>query len=93
MSETWNVFHPPPTPSTSSVPTPRDLARNDARTLTRAVFGAGPGAAWLAMMQADAAAQPSYQPGDTFDQVAWREGRKALLRDIQLIVQSQESIS
>jgi hypothetical protein len=52
--------------------------------LVAAVFAGPAGQAFLRVAVARAEAAPSYQPGDTFDQVAWREGRKAALRQLAI---------
>lgn len=52
------------------------------RDATLALFSTPAGRAWLAMAQAREHARPSYQPGDEFDHVAFREGRKAMLAEI-----------
>lgn len=49
---------------------------------TAAVFGTPHGRAWLERRAQAELAAPSYQPGDTFELVSWREGRKALLREL-----------
>lgn len=41
------------------------------------------GQRWLELRLAEELAQPSFLPGDDPATVAWREGRKAMLRDIQ----------
>lgn len=52
------------------------------RDMTLALLSTPTGRAWLAAAQAREQARPSYQPGDAFDQVAWREGRKAMLVEL-----------
>jgi hypothetical protein len=49
---------------------------------TRAALGHPAGRAWLQARLLQEEARPSYLPGRCFDEVAWREGRKALLREI-----------
>jgi hypothetical protein len=92
MSQSWDPFMPPPELAAQALAAnrARQQKHDDARALTRATFASGPGAAWLAMMLAEEGARASYKPGDSFDQVAWREGRKSWLRDIQAILTSEE---
>lgn len=62
----------------------REKAAEDRRhrhMLVALLFNNEIGRKWLADRLA--AEPPSYAPGDGFDLVAWREGRKALLRELQ----------
>lgn len=65
----------------------RARAENDARlaryTATRAALGHPAGRAWLQARLAEELARPSYEPGLPADQVAFREGRKDLLRELE----------
>lgn len=94
MSESWDPFMLPDDPRLKPL---QDAARRhqaetqgNALTLTRTVFGTQAGQAWLAMMAQHELARPSYRPGDAFDHVAYREGRKALLREIAATLTAQD---
>lgn len=50
--------------------------------LIRAVFSPPAGQALLAAWRRRAAARPSYRLGETLEVVAWREGQKEFLREI-----------
>ena len=75
MSE-FDVFAGPPDAVQGA---PERQAQRDALV---AALAHPAGRAWLDAMLAAEYARPSYVPGDTFDAAAWREGRKALLREI-----------
>lgn len=78
----WDPFAP--AVQTGIAEQMRRKAEEDRRArlaLVAAIFAPPHARAWLE--QRLAAEPPSYQPGDAFDLVAWREGRKALLRELQ----------
>jgi hypothetical protein len=80
MSGAWDPFmRPGPMAAiTTRLPPERDSERE----ATRQLFGGGAGAAWLRARIQREESQPSYLPGVSFDQVAYAEGRKAMLREI-----------
>lgn len=88
MSGNWDPFQPPAELAKLAIQQHQAATqRHEAeQALTRAVFGSPHGAAWLAQRLAQDQAQPSYRPGDSFDQVAWHEGRKAVIRDIEAML-------
>lgn len=55
--------------------------------LAQATFSTPAGAAFLAQLRQEVEAPPSYLPGMTFDQVAFAEGKKALLRRIDHLIE------
>lgn len=56
-------------------------ARAEQDQLLIAALGHQAGRRWLERMLEEEARRPSYVPGDSFDATAWREGRKAILRE------------
>lgn len=66
-----------------------DAARA-AREAVRAALAHPAGRAWLrgAIARADAAG--AFRPGDALDTVAWREGRRALLRELAAALDCEE---
>lgn len=76
MNKPYSPFERPEPPA----PNPQ---READRALLLAALGAPAGQRWLAMRLAAELGRPSYQPGDDPALVAWREGRKAMLSDIQ----------
>lgn len=82
MGGTFNPFDPdPPQPERKAADLHR--VRQDRVRETQQVLGTPAGRAWLTRRQQAEQATPSYQPGDRSDVVAWREGRKAMLRELQ----------
>lgn len=89
MSGTWDPFQP-----AAPLTWQREqqaAAQTDLARLARATFSTPAGQAFLAALAAEQAAQPSYLPGMSFDQVAWSEGQKALLRRIQTLLDQPET--
>jgi hypothetical protein len=84
---TWDPFQSPPAPAS-----PLDEARqHQLADLARATFATPAGRAFLDALHADLTTQPSYLPGMAFDQVAYLEGQKALLRRIQTLRDQKET--
>lgn len=84
---TWDPFQGPPPPQAS----PDGARQQQLAELARATFDTPAGHAFLRALAADLAAQPSYQPGMAFDQVAYLEGQKFLLRRMQALRDQKES--
>lgn len=81
---TFNPFDPA-APATLAEQRAQEATERQAearRAATVAALGHPAGRAWLADRLAEETARPSYSPGATFDLVAYREGRKAILRDL-----------
>ncbi len=89
MSDTWDPFQPA-APLTLGFEQ-QAAAQVDLARLARATFTTTAGRAFLAALSAEQAAQPSYLPGMSFDQVAWSEGQKALLRRIHALLDQPET--
>ena len=80
---TWDPFQQPAAPAAVRQ---RHEAQTELARLARATFHTVPGAAFLARLRAEVMEPPSYNPGEPFDMVAWREGQKALLRRIESLL-------
>ncbi|MBR0651349.1 hypothetical protein GXW78_16875 [Roseomonas terrae] len=81
MNADFNVFDPS-APGGAEQAQRAQQARQQRHAAVHAALSHPAGRAWLNAMLAEAYARPSYAPGDTFDAVAYREGRTAVLREI-----------
>lgn len=87
----WDPFMPPPELQAGAIEQrKREEEERDAHAaLVRATFATPAGrqllAAWAKELQA-----PSYAPGDSFDQVAHREGRRDFIRQALRLAQGKE---
>jgi hypothetical protein len=59
-----------------------DARQRERRASLLAALGSPIGIRWLELRLAEEAGRPSYMPGDDHATTAWREGRKAMLRDL-----------
>jgi len=83
---TWDPFQGPPL----SKPSAEGARQQHLAELARATFATPAGRAFLEALHADLMAQPSYQPGMAFDQVAYIEGQKFLLRRMHALRDQKE---
>lgn len=88
---TWDPFQPPPPRPAAPAAQPRQDQRAELQSLAQQTFRTPAGAAFLRLLRAELDAQPSYLPGATFDQVAYAEGQKALLRRIDALLTDERS--
>jgi len=86
-SGNWNPFTDSLPRSASDPQAARQL--EDKRQLARVTFSTPAGRRFLELLRQEED-RPSYQPGDTFDAVAFREGRKSVLRDIDTLLTAPE---
>lgn len=84
---TWDPFQSPAAPPSRQEEARQQLLAN----LARATFATPAGRAFLEALGDDLAGQPSYLPGMAFDQVAYLEGQKALLRRIHALRDQKET--
>ena len=70
-------------PSRAAFAAERQREIEEHMALIRATFGTPSGQALLVAWQRRAAARPSYRLGETLEVVAWREGQKEFLREIE----------
>jgi hypothetical protein len=75
----WDVFAAPKPAVADARRQAEVLHRQSA---TRAALGHHAGQAWLLARLREEEMRPSYVPGQSFDHVAWHEGRKHMLREI-----------
>lgn len=89
MSGTWDPFMPPAPAAPGVAPAAEQPGPSELEMLARMVFGGPPGQAFLARLRRELEAMPSYLPGMAFDQVAYVEGQKALLRRIDALLKGE----
>jgi hypothetical protein len=80
MSRDWSPF------SSRGPDAPADAAPDAAEDRrisgARAAFATPAAKAWLRARYLEEVTRPSFSPGMDFETVAWREGRKAILREL-----------
>ena len=77
MSQPYSPFDPAPAQAIVE-----DARQRERRALLLAALGHPGGTRWLELRLAEENGRPSFMPGDEPADVAWREGRKAMLRDL-----------